>query len=391
MQIPQTFAASHDALHAAAHGATGLLDFGGEDEYRPGLTCLLDALDHDGPRFAAGGREFVFGSLVGALVARLTLQRSLRERPGSGDGAAQPIVRPLVITGVPRTGTTALHKLLSVDPQFQGLERWLTAFPMPRPPRDTWASNPMYQATVAGIEAFFAGAPEMRAAHDMVADDVDECLEVLKQNFCSNIYGSTFRVPGYDAWWAAQDESPSYRRYATALRVVGAGDARPWLLKNPGHLHTLDKLLGVFPDACIVQTHRDPVQALPSLCSVLAMARRLSEGANVMPEEIGAREAANWHIAVTRAMAFREQAPRGQFLDVRHADFHRDPMGVVRRIYAHFGYALVPEVERAMQSRIRANPEGRHGAHRYTGQQFGLQPDAIRERFAAYIQTYDLA
>jgi hypothetical protein len=224
----------------------------------------------------------------------------------------------------------------------------------------------------------------------MVADDVDECLEVLKQDFCSNFYGSTFRVPAYDRWWAAQDEMPSYRRYAAALRVIGADDARPWLLKNPGHIHSLGQLLAVFPDACIVQTHRDPAQALPSLCSLLAMARRLGEGGNVVPHEIGTREVANWHEAVTRAMAFREQASPRQFLDVRHADFHRDPMGVVRRIYGHFGYVLRPEVERAMQERIRANPEGRHGEHRYTAQDFGWQPAAIRERFADYIQRYDL-
>jgi hypothetical protein len=225
----------------------------------------------------------------------------------------------------------------------------------------------------------------------MVADDVDECLEVLKQGFCSNTYGSTFRVPGYDAWWAGQDEGASYRRYAAALRVIGAEDTRPWLLKNPGHIHTLAQLLAVFPDACIVQTHRDPVQALPSLCSVLAMARRLSEGGNVVPREIGARETANWENAVTRAMALREQAPPRQVLDVRHRDFHRDPLGVVRRIYRHFGYELSPQVEKAMQARIQANPEGRHGAHVYTSEHFGLEAGAIRERFATYIQRHDLA
>ncbi|HSV35074.1 MAG TPA: sulfotransferase, partial [Ramlibacter sp.] len=132
MSLPTRFAGAEEALHAAARGAMSLNDFGPEDEYLPGLTRLLAALDHDGPRFAPGGREFVFGNLVGVLVARLITQRSLRERP---DALQRPVTRPLVITGVPRTGTTALHKLLSVDPQFQGLERWLTAFPMPRPPR----------------------------------------------------------------------------------------------------------------------------------------------------------------------------------------------------------------------------------------------------------------
>jgi hypothetical protein len=388
MTFPKRFCDCDEALHAAARGATGLEDFGPEAEYRPGLARLLDALDHDGPRFAPGGREFVFGNLVGVLVARLTTQRGLRDRP---DALQRPINRPLVITGVPRTGTTALHKLLSVDPQFQGLERWLTAFPMPRPPRATWAAHPSYQATVAGIEAFFAGAPDMRAAHDMVADDVDECLEVLKQNFCSNNYGSTFRVPGYDAWWSVQDEVSSYWRFAQVLQLVGVDEpGKPWLLKNPGHIWELDVLLELFPDACIVQTHRDPVQALPSLCSVLAMARGLTEGGNVVLRDIGEREIANWHAAVTRAMAVRERAP-GQFIDVRHKDFHKDPMDVVRRIYERFGYTLTDDVEQRMKERIQANPEGRHGTHVYTLEQFGLQAGAIRERFGKYMQHYDLA
>jgi hypothetical protein len=378
MSFPQRFTGAEEALHEAARGAMSLSDFGPEDEYIPGLTRLLDALDHDGPRFAPGGREFVFGNLVGVLVARLVTQRSLRERP---DALQRPVTRPLVITGVPRTGTTALHKLLSVDPQFQGLERWLTAFPMPRPPRYTWPANPMYQATVSGIEAFFAGAPQMRAAHDMVADDVDECLEVLKQNFCSNNFGSTFRVPAYDAWWREQDERASYRRLATVLQLVGADEqAKPWLLKNPGHIWKLDVLLETFPDACVVQTHRDPVQALPSLCSVLAMARGLSEKDNVVLREIGEREIENWHAATTRAMVARECLP-DQCFDVQHSEFHVDPMGVVRRIYERFGYTLTGDVERRMQERIRANPEGRHGAHVYTLDQFGLNADDIRERF----------
>ncbi len=384
MTIPQRFSGCEDALHDAASGATGLNDFGPEHEYRSGLRHLLEALDQ-GPRFATGGREFVFGNLVGVLVARLTLQRGLRERP---EVLSRPIRRPLIITGLPRTGTTALHKLLSVDPQFQGLERWLAAFPMPRPPRSTWASNPSYQATVAGIEAFFAAAPDMRAAHNMVADDVDECLEALKQNFCSNNYGSTFRVPGYDAWWLQQDEISSYQRFAKCLQLVGANEPdKPWLLKNPGHIWKLDVLLDLFPDACIVQTHRDPVQALPSLCSVLAMARRLTEGENVVPRELGERELRVWHAALMHARAVRASRP-GNFMDVRHQEFHENPLSVVRRIYEQFGYALNADVERLMAQRIRSNPEGRHGAHVYTLAEFGLEAGDIRERFGEYMRKY---
>ena len=387
MSVPQRFAGSREALQEAATAAVGLRDFGAAGEYATGLDRLLEALDTDGPRFAPGGREFVYGNLVGVLVSRLFAEHGFQQRP---DAMGRPIVRPLIITGVPRTGTTALHKLLSMDDQFQGLEKWLTVFPMPRPPRERWEQDPLYRSVVDGLEAFFRSAPQMRAAHNIVAEDLDECLEVLKQNFCSNNFGSTFRVPEYDRWWSRQSELASYRRLASTMRLIGADDARPWLLKNPGHIKELDALLQVFPDACVVQTHRDPVKALPSLCSVLQMARAITEGENVQPAEIGARELENWSRAGDAAMAVREHLPARQFLDVRHKDFHADPLGVVRRIYDHFGFTLSAQAEQRMQERIRANPEGRFGEHRYTPEEFGLHPQQIRERFATYMDRYGL-
>jgi hypothetical protein len=385
--LPERFTGAEEALHQAAIAAMGLTDFGDRADYLPGLTQLLQALD-DGPRFAPGGREGAWGALVAVLISRAFVEKGLKDRP---DCLAQPVRRPLIITGVPRTGTTALHKLLSMDEQFQGLEKWMTVFPMPRPPRDTWTSNPLYQAVVAGLEAYFASKPEMRAAHNIVAEDVDECLEVLKQSFCSNMFGSMYRVPSYDRWWRAQSERAGYRQLGKVVRLIGADDQRIWLLKNPGHIKELGLLLETFPDACVVQTHRDPVKALPSLCSVLQMARGMSEGANVVPEEIGRRELENWVQAADASMKAREHLPQGQFVDVRHKDFHADPMGAVRRIYDQFGLTLSAQAEGRMRQRIRDNPEGQHGEHRYTAQEFGLDPADIRARFADYIHRFDLA
>jgi len=387
MNIPSRFSGAEDTLHAAAGAAFGLHDFGPADEYTPGLSRLLAALD-DGPRFQPGGRETVWSALVGVLISRAWVQKGWREQPQC---LTAPIRRPLVITGVPRTGTTALHKLLAEDPQFQGLEKWLTVFPMPRPPRAQWVANPLYQSVTAGLEAFFASAPEMRAAHNIVADQVDECLEILKQDFCSNYFGSSWRVPAYDDWWARQDEAASYRRFAQTLQLIGAGEAgRPWLLKNPGHIHHLDQLLAVFPDACVVQTHRDPVKALPSLCSVLMMARSIIEGSGLRPEEIGRREMENWLRGTEASVRARERLPASQFLDVHQQDFHRDPMAVVRRIYGHFGFELDAEVEQRMRSRIAESPERQHGEHRYTLEQFGLDAGEIRERFRAYTERFGI-
>lgn len=386
MPAPTRFASAEAQLHETAIAATGLDDFGDKD-YLTGLGVMLASFDENTNR-PEPAREYCWGTLVGALVGRLHAHKGWREQP---ECLQRAIKGPLIITGIPRTGTTVLHKLLSMDPQFQGLEMWLTSFPMARPPRATWDANPLYQATVAGLEGFYAMAPHFRAIHNMVADEVDECLEVLKQSFVSNRYGSTFRLPAYDAWWLAQDERPAYRYYADVLRLVGANDSdKRWLLKNPGHVWSLDALLEQFPDACVVQTHRDPAKAIPSVCSTLETTRTLEAGVAPDPRELGQRESALWSEAMRRSMAVRDRHPTNRFFDVDHRAFHADPLGTVRRIYAHFGLDLSALAEARMKARIEANPESSHGAHNYTLEHFGLTRESLHGSFRDYIQRYDL-
>lgn len=271
---PGRFEDLEEELHRAAVAATGLEDFG-EPDYLTGLRVLLRAYDTD-PQLTPIGRQFAYGTVLGTLTARLHTQQGWSQHR---EVLRQRLEKPLVITGIPRTGTTALHKLLSRDPQFQGLDRWLTETPMIRPPRECWESHPAFRATVANLNAFFAAMPEMRKAHDMVADEPDECLEVLRQSFVSN------------------------------------------------------------PEACIIQTHRDPVQAIPSLCSTLYMARRMFEGEATRAEIIGPRECRYWKQALRRTEQVQRSRPQ-QFFDVQHKDFVADPLGTVRAIYDHFDLEL---------------------------------------------------
>ena len=385
--MESSFSAMEPQLHAAATQMTGGLDDFGPRGYLPGLRQLLAAIDAE-LQCTDIGRQFAVGTIVGTLAARLHTEHGWKQRP---DYRAVEIRKPIVITGVPRTGTTALHKLLSMDPQFQGLERWLTEAPQPRPPRATWASNPSFKATVANLEAFFAAMPEMRKAHDMVADEVDECLEVTRQDFVSNRFGSSMHVPSYDRWWQRQSELPSYRRYVDVLRLVGANDpGKRWLLKNPGHVAEIDCLFQVLPDACVIQTHRDPVKAIPSLCSTLAMARRMFEGDATRPGIIGPREIEYWAQAMSKTARARALRP-DQFHDVDHRDFHRNPMKVVRGIYDRFDLTLSDTVASRMERWIADSPTSRHGEHRYDVADYGITAEQIRERFADYIERHALA
>jgi Sulfotransferase family len=374
-----------DELHRAAVEATGLEDFG-DPAYRTGLRVLLRAFDTD-PQLTEIGRQFAYGTVLGTLTARLHTQHGWSQHR---EILQHRLEKPLVITGIPRTGTTALHKLLSMDPQFQGLERWLTETPMIRPPRERWESLPAYRATVANLEAFFAAMPEMRKAHDMVADEPDECLEVLRQSFVSNRFSSSAYLPSYDEWFFAQSEANSYRRYADVLRLVGAAEPnKRWLLKNPGHIAQIEALFDVLPDACVIQTHRDPVKAIPSLCSTLYMARRMFEGEATRAETIGARECRYWHQALTRTAGARRSREK-QFFDVDHRDFVADPMGTVRSIYDYFGLELSAIAQERMQVWIAARPTSKHGEHRYRLEDFGITAPQVRDTFADYRSLHRL-
>lgn len=384
---PERFRDASDLAHALAAARAGSDDFGGDD-YREGLRILLLSMDRD-PRFTPRGRRVAWGSVVDTLAARASAIRAMAANP---DFDAQPLLRPIVITGIPRTGTTALHKLMAVDPQFQGLETWLNASPQPRPPRETWNSNPLFLEVADQLAARYAAAPGAAVAHEMAAGEVDECLFVLRQSFVSNLWNSGWHAPSYDAWWQTQSELASYRHYARVLQLIGHREPeKRWLLKNPGHVANLGLVFAVFPDAVVIHTHRDPGKAVPSLCSLLMKSHPLmDEGpADVRARLLLAREVEKWASAVRDAERVA-QTHGAQMLDVIQRDLHVDPMAVIRRIYAFAGLELTAEVEAAMQRRIADDPERQHGAHTYDVAEFGMTEDAIRARFGDYVERLDL-
>jgi len=290
-----------------------------------------------------------------------------------------------------RTGTTALHKLMGADPQFQGLEHWLSQSPMPRPPRSEWLAHPAYRRAAAWVDGMFAASPDAQVAHNVVADEYEECLELQRQNFTCNRWTCTWTATSYDAWWQTQSEEKTFARSADILRLIGCHDDRRWLLKNPSNIEFLDYVFDQFPDACIIQTHRDPLKFMPSICSLVHLLHVgfEGEGAEATRRQIGPRELEKWATIAERGMEQRRKR-EDRFMDVHHADFHADPMGTIQRIYDRFGLTLSSEAEERMAARITDNPEG-HGLHRYDMASFGLQRDAILDRFSSYMERFGLA
>lgn len=384
---PIRFATALDQLHALVASEVGSTDFGPSD-YLPGLRVLLQSMDYD-PHFTEQGRQYAWGTVVSVLRGRVQAIQSMKDSPGFD---ARPILSPVVITGVPRTGTTALHKLMAVDPRFQGLQTWLLDHPMPRPPQETWTDYPAFQKTAAMLEARYKAAPGKRAAHYMAAEEVDECCLVLRQSFVSNLWSCGWSAPTYDAWWQSQSEEPAYHHYYRCLQLIGSSEPdKRWLLKNPGHIGQLELLFAVFPDARVIQTHRDPGRAIPSLCSLLMQLHPLVEEGRFeqRAHNMLAREVAKWAKALRDAEAVRDAHP-GQVLDIIHGDFHRDPMAVIERIYQFIGFELTEPIIADMAQRIADKPELSHGEHRYDVADYGLTEAEIRQRFGDYVERFDL-
>jgi hypothetical protein len=366
-------------LHASAARRTGLTEFGADD-YTDGLAVLLDSCAAEAGLTPAGAKA-QRALLRGALTARLFSEAARRSHP---EHARVPIERPVFITGLPRTGTTALHRLLTADPASQGLEMWLAQVPQPRPPRRTWPDNPAYQHIQAGFARHHEEHPEFMGLHYMAADQVEECWQLLQQSMRSVSFETLAYVPGYSAWLREQDWAGAYRRHRSNLQVIGLNDGgRRWVLKNPSHLFALDALLAAYPDALVIQTHRSPRTAIASACSLAAHASAGWSPVFAGPV-IGRTQLDLWARGLSLFTAERARRDPARFYDVRYDDLVADPAGTVEAVYAHFGLPLSGAAADAVRSLAASSRAGGDSPHRYALGEFGLTGEEVDERFSAY-------
>lgn len=383
---PARFLDSREEIVAAAAAAAGVAPDLGEDDYGEALEVLLRSYDEES-RLNPFGRWMVRQQLTGVLRARLATEDRKRRDPGIFQRA---IERPIFILGLPRTGTTALHALVARDPANQALEYWLAASPRPRPPRSEWEKDPRFREAAQGLRLTYWLDPSLKAIHLLTADGPEECRFFLQHTFTDDSFECNSTLPSYSAWYAACDMRPAYRRHRDLLRLVGANDTdRRWVLKYPAHLRWLDALLDVYPDACIVQTHRDPARVLPSLCSLIAGWRGIYE------DEPDKRKIAAWVVelwarTMEHAMEVRRRVGEERFFDVPFRETVGDPASAVARMYAHFGIEFSAEAEAELRAWHRAHPQHKHGEHRYGAADFGLHEDALRERFSTYIERFSI-
>ncbi len=371
-------------LRASAARRTGLTDYTpddfGPDDYTDGLAVLLDSLAADAALTPLGAKA-QRALLRGVLMARLCSEAAWQANP---EYAEVGIGRPVFITGLPRTGTTALHRLLTADPASQGLEMWLAQVPQPRPPRDTWRDNVVFNYIQAGFAQHHEEHPEFMGVHYMAADQVEECWQLLQQSMRSVSFETLAYVPGYSAWLREQDWTQAYRRHRRNLQLIGLPDAgRRWVLKNPSHLFALDALLAVYPDALVIQTHRAPRTAIASACSLAAHAAA-GWSAVFTGEVIGRTQLDLWARGLALFTAERARHDPARFHDVRYDDLVADPVGTVEAIYQHFGLPLDGAAADAIRILATSSRAGGDTSHRYTLGEFGLTGVEVDERFGAY-------
>ena len=377
--VPKRYADFGPALHEAARLATGLADFGSND-YHEGLARALAAFETDLPDDPAT-RAKCFAFTLPGLIGRLHSEAGWKSVP---ECLREPIIRPLIIAGIPRTGTTALHQILALDSRFQGLESWIIPNPLVRPPRNAWPAHPLYRAAVERAKAIEAASPRAVALHRIEPGEVDECLALMLQTFVTNQLPSLLDLPSYDDWYLAQDELPGYRRLADNLRLVGHAErAKTWLLKNPTHFLRTGSVLEVFPDACVILTQRDPLATLVSLSSMLAAYRGDPAPGSPEARRIGPRQLRVYEQATSHTRAVRVRHPEA-FHDVHQSELANDPLAVVRGIYARFDLELTQPTEAKMKAWIAGQSardavlaRGRRDAK---PEDYGLRAEEIRER-----------
>jgi Sulfotransferase family len=371
-------------LLAEAAAKSGRARF--EDEsFREPLARLLGSLDREAA-LSPAGRATQHARIVESLVMRHGLEQHEARHP---EIRREEIAAPLVIVGLARTGTTMLHRLLSADPGLYSARWWEVRFPAPFLGWDWRGPDPRIAEARAQVAWILEHQPVLAAIHPWDAEGPDEEVMLIEHSFLSHVPESGANLPSYRAWLDGQDLRPAYALLRRLLQFLQwqkrrrGETAERWVLKTPMHLGHLDVLFESFPGAHVIQTHRDPLETIPSVASMyLALWGLGTEKPD--PLEVGRQCLDRYARALARCLAVRETLPAERFVDVSYRDVARDPLGTVRRIYAAVGRELTHEAEAAMAAWVAKNPREHRPPHEYTLESFGYTREAIEQAFAAY-------
>ncbi|HEX3565309.1 MAG TPA: sulfotransferase [Acidimicrobiales bacterium] len=377
-----------DALMAAAVDQTGLDDFG-SDDFVGRLNVFCGAL-RDQSRLDQAG-IFAQSTLVtGLLRNRLLLEDLIGRHP---EILQEEVARPIVICGLPRTGTTHLHNLMSADTALRSLPYWESMEPVlaeaERP--DAGRVDQRRERTELSLSVLDVVMPEFKRMHEMTVDHVHEEIQLLAIDFSTMLFETIAPMPAWRDDYLARDQRPSYaylKRILQAMQWLRGGTR--WVLKSPQHLEQFPALVDTFPDATFIVTHRDPVSVTASMITMLAYSARIGHQHVDLPW-IGRYWSERLEQMLRACVRDRDVLPSDRSMDMRFDEFMADDMGMVARIYELAGQPMTGQAEAAMTGFMTDHPRGRHGGVLYDLAQFGLDGKQLRESMAFYTERFGVS
>ncbi len=382
------FAVDVDTLMATARQEARLEDLGGE-AFMPALRLLVDSIENQA-RLSPFGRYFARRQLVEVLMHRLRITDYRKEHP---EVAEQEIRRPLLVLGLPRTGTTLLYELLAQDPAHRAPLSWELDDPCPAPVRPLRGDDPRVKRCENRMAALRSMSPGFQAIHPIGALLPQECLVATAYAIHSVRFELCFDVPNYQEWLTRQDMAYAYQVHFEILQHLQSQQPTVrWVLKSPGHLGTFDSILQRYPDAMMVQTHRDPQKVIPSLASLYANMRSIATS-DLQIEKIGGQVLKTWSSYLEQGIRKRAELPEKaqHIVDIQFDELVANPIDTVKGIYSHFDLSLEPETLKRMRAYLARNRRHRHGVHRYNARTFGLESDQIESAFKPYCDHFNIA
>jgi hypothetical protein len=376
-----------DALMAAAVEQAAVDDFG-DPSFKERLDVACTALN-TAVALSDAGRAAAFVQLSGLLRNRLLVQDVLNKHPEIDD---LEVRAPIIICGLPRTGTTHLHNLISADPAMRSLPYWESEEPVLRDDERPAPGepDPRWARTDVALEVVNTTMPYFKRMHEMTTDHVHEEINLLAMDVSSMYFETMAPMPAWRDYYRATDQTPSYeylKRVLKVLQFLRGGDR--WVLKSPQHMEQFGPLVNVFPDATFVVTHRDPVSVTKSLTTMMTYVARLNLE-TVDPKVIGGYWADRLETMLRATVRDRDILPDDRSVDVRFQDFMADDIAMVERIYAIGGQPMTDDVRKAMDEFMTTHPRGRHGGIRYDLSQFGIDESERRDALQFYVDRFNI-
>jgi sulfotransferase family protein len=375
---------SADELEEGARTATGLDDFG-TSYYREGLERTVDGLNNEADLNELGNL-IQHATISNALIQRLKIIDTYKQHPEIAD---EVVDGPVVILGLPRTGTTALGQLIANDPQFRSLRTWESQAPTPPPEAATQYTDPRIAQAAEGTAMIDGMFPDFKTMMSTGPEVATECQDLMGMSFRTYHFDGVVRVPSYIEWLLETDMRETYKFHEQVLKLL-QWHCKPslWHLRTPVHMFALDAFVEVYPNARFLWSHRDPAKVLGSVCSLISYIRSWSSDRKD-PHELGAEQLAWWAKGIGRAIEFREEFGDDRFVDVSFANLQTDSVETVEASYQKLGITFTDQARAKVQEWADKNKPGQRGTHSYELADYGLTEGQVHEAFSDYLAKYD--